>query len=54
MISPANFGEKDPIAIYLLGNYVEGEYNKENYVLAKKLDAKNRVFVPVSSTWRRR
>jgi len=25
----------------------EGEYDKENYVLAKKLDAKTRIFVPV-------
>ena len=46
MISPANFGEKDPIALFA-GKLREGEYNKENYVLAKKLDAKNRVFVPV-------
>jgi hypothetical protein len=29
------------------GKLREGEYNKENYILAKKLDAKNRVFVPV-------
>jgi|TARA_B110001452_G_scaffold232970_1_gene210544 hypothetical protein len=46
MISPANFGEKDPIALFA-GKLREGEYNKENYVLAKKLDAKNRIFVPV-------
>ncbi len=46
MISPQNFGEKDPIALFA-GKLREGEYNKENYVLAKKLDAKNRVFVPV-------
>ena len=46
MISPANFGDKDPIALFA-GKLREGEYNKENYVLAKKLDAKNRVFVPV-------
>ena len=46
MISPLNFGEKDPIALFA-GKLREGEYNKENYVLAKKLDAKNRVFVPV-------
>ena len=46
MISPLTFGEKDPIALFaqkLRG----GEYNKENYVLAKKLDAKTRIFVPV-------
>jgi len=46
MISPANYGDKDPIALFA-GKLREGEYNKENYVLAKKLDAKNRVFVPV-------
>ena len=46
MISPLNFGEKDPIALFA-GKLREGEYNKENYVLAKKLDAKNRIFVPV-------
>jgi len=46
MISPQNFGDKDPIALFA-GKLREGEYNKENYVLAKKLDAKNRVFVPV-------
>jgi hypothetical protein len=46
MISPTNFGDKDPIALFA-GKLREGEYNKENYVLAKKLDAKNRVFVPV-------
>ena len=46
MISPTNFGEKDPIALFAQ-KLREGEYNKENYVLAKKLDAKNRVFVPV-------
>lgn len=46
MISPLNFGEKDPIAEFaqkLRG----GEYNQDDYILAKKLDAKNRVFVPV-------
>ena len=46
MISPLNFGEKDPIALFAQ-KLREGEYNKENYVLAKKLDAKNRTFVPV-------
>jgi hypothetical protein len=46
MISPLNFGDKDPIALFAQ-KLREGEYNKENYVLAKKLDAKNRVFVPV-------
>jgi hypothetical protein len=46
MISPLNFGDKDPIALFAQ-KLREGEYNKENYVLAKKLDAKNRTFVPV-------
>jgi len=46
MISPLNFDEKDPIALFA-GKLREGEYNKENYVLAKKLDAKTRTFVPV-------
>ncbi len=46
MISPSNYGDKDPIALFAQ-KLREGEYNKENYVLAKKLDAKNRVFVPV-------
>mgnify|MGYP003635399851 CR=1 FL=1 len=45
MISPLNFGEKDPI--YLFSQKLREEYNKENYLLAKKLDAKNRIFVPV-------
>ena len=45
MISPLNFGEKDPI--HLFSQKLREEYNKENYVLAKKLDAKNRIFVPV-------
>jgi len=46
MISPLNFGEKDPIAEFAQ-KLRQGEYDKENYVLAKKLDAKNRIFVPV-------
>ncbi len=46
MISPLNFGEKDPIALFA-GKLREGEYDKENYVLAKKLDPKTRYFVPV-------
>ena len=45
MISPLNFGEKDPI--HLFSQKLREEYNKENYILAKKLDAKNRTFVPV-------
>ncbi len=46
MISPLNFGEKDPIAEFAT-KLRGGEYDKENYILAKKLDAKNRIFVPV-------
>jgi hypothetical protein len=45
MISPTNFGEKDPIALFAAK--LRGEYNKENYVLAKKLDPKVRIFAPV-------
>ena len=45
MISPLNFGEKDPIALF--AGKLRDEYNKENYVLAKKLDPKTRIFVPV-------
>ena len=46
MVSPLNFGEKDPIAEFAQ-KLRQGEYDKENYVLAKKLDAKNRIFIPV-------
>jgi hypothetical protein len=45
MISPLNFGEKDPIALF--ASKLREEYNKENFFLAKKLDPKVRVFVPV-------
>ena len=45
MISPLNFGEKDPI--HLFAQKLREEYNKENYILAKKLDAKTRIFAPV-------
>ena len=45
MISPLNFGEKDPIHIF--SQKLREEYNKENYILAKKLDAKTRIFAPV-------
>jgi len=45
MLSPLNYGEKDPIALF--ASKLREEYNKENYVLAKKLDPKNRIFVPV-------
>lgn len=45
MISPSTFGEKDPIALF--ATKLRGDYNKENYLLAKKLDPKVRIFVPV-------
>ena len=45
MLSPLNYGEKDPIALF--AGKLREEYNKENYVLAKKLDAKTRIFAPV-------
>ena len=45
MLSPQNYGEKDPIALF--AGKLREEYNKENYLLAKSLDAKNRIFVPV-------
>ena len=45
MISPENFGEKDPIALF--AKKLREEYSKENYLLAKKLDAKTRIFAPV-------
>ena len=46
MISPLNFGEKDPIAEFAQ-KLRAGEYDRENFSLAKKLDAKTRIFVPV-------
>jgi len=46
MISPLNFGEKDPIAQFA-EKLRQGEYNKDNYILSKKLDPKVRTFVPV-------
>ena len=45
MLSPLNYGEKDPIALF--ASKLREEYNKENYVLAKKLDPKTRIFAPV-------
>lgn len=46
MISPTNFGEKDPIVEF--GSLLRsGEYDKEKFVMAKKLDPKVRIFVPV-------
>ena len=45
MLSPETWGEKDPIALF--AKKLREEYSKENYLLAKKLDAKTRVFAPV-------
>jgi hypothetical protein len=45
MISPTNFGEKDPIADF--AKQLRQTSDKDNWRLAKKLDAKMRVFAPV-------
>jgi len=45
MISPTNFGEKDPIAEF--AKQLRQTSDKDNWRLAKKLDAKLRVFAPV-------
>jgi len=45
MLSPLNYGEKDPIALFAAK--LREEYTKENFVMAKKLDPKTRYFVPV-------
>jgi hypothetical protein len=45
MISPENFGEKDPIALFI--EALRAEYTKQNYFLAKKLESKTRTFVQV-------
>ena len=39
MVSPLNFGEKDPIALF--AKKLREEYTKENYLLAKKLDGRD-------------
>lgn len=45
-VSPLNWGEKDPIAEF--ANVLRsGEYEKEKYVMAKKLDPKTRYFLPI-------
>ena len=43
--SPLNWDEKDPIAEF--AKQLRGTNDKENWSLAKKLDPKTRVFVPV-------
>lgn len=45
MISPLNFGEKDPIKEF--ADILRAEYSKENYALAGKLYPKTRIFVPI-------
>jgi hypothetical protein len=45
MASPLNWGEKDPIAEF--AKQLRGTNDKENWRLAKKLDAKVRIFAPV-------
>ena len=45
MISPTNFGEKDPIAEF--AKQLRQTSDSDNWCLAKKLDAKMRVFAPV-------
>ena len=45
MISLENFGEKDPIVEF--AKQLKQSSDKENWTLAKKLEPKMRVFVPV-------
>ena len=45
LVSPLNWDEKDPIAEF--AKQLRGTNDKENWRLAKKLDPKTRVFVPV-------
>ena len=45
MLSPTCYGEKDPIILF--SNKLRENYSKENYFLAKKLEPKTRIFVPV-------
>jgi len=45
MASPLNWGEKDPIQEFTKQLRASGD--KENWYLAKKLDAKTRIFAPV-------
>ena len=45
MASPANWGEKDPIAEF--AKQLRQTSDKDNWRLAKKLDAKLRIFAPV-------
>jgi hypothetical protein len=45
MASPANWGEKDPIVEF--AKQLRNSNDKENWRLAKKLDAKVRTFLPI-------
>lgn len=45
MASPLNWGEKDPIQEF--SKQLRASGDKENWYLAKKLDAKTRVFAPI-------
>jgi hypothetical protein len=45
IISPTNWGDKDPIVEF--AKQLRSTGDKENYRLARKLDPKMRVFVPV-------
>ena len=45
MASPANWGEKDPIIEF--AKQLRQSNDKDNWRLAKKLDAKTRIFAPV-------
>ena len=48
MASPANWGEKDPIMEF--AKQLRNTNDKENWRLAKKLDAKVRTFAPIISS----
>lgn len=45
MISPLNFGDKDPIVEF--AKQLRQSQDKENWKLAKKLDPKMRIFAPI-------
>ena len=47
MISPINFGDKDPISEFTSQLRDPNNYDKDNWRLAKKLDAKTRYFTTV-------
>ena len=45
ILSPLSYGEKDPVAEFAAK--LRANYNAENYKLARQLDPKTRIFVPV-------